>query len=406
MSDDDVRRNDQEAWEEKPSHVVHVEVKQANDNNHDASVALLEEHLEEERHEFPHPQQVQQLPPQPVNTPVAAEQPAPASSNKPNTPGVLILQWLTYAFWGWALIALYWLTALSVGFFIDKQTAGYENSYLYDSNDMLAYALAAVIVLFIISIICDAIYSRFEPRKKTGAATVIMIIHAVIFALCGIGSLITGVFAFVSTLVNGGGAGATTTMVAAGIMTVLYGATLLRTLHPAKIKRVTQLYWAVMIVSALVISSLGIIGPVAYAQNTKDDRLLESGLPDVAYAVNDYADRRSELPTSLDNLDFQDYQEDAAKIVEAGLVTYIPKEQLNDADTKRLSGNSYSVTDLSLGESKDPVFHYQLCVTYDDKKRGTSYGGASYNNDYEVTPDTNRHDAGKVCYDLQTDYIY
>ena len=100
---------------------------------------------------------------------------APAQKvTSPNTAGVLVLQWLTYAFWGWTLVALYWLTSLCVQYFISdsSQADSYSSTY---SNDMLAYSLAAVVVLFIISIICDFVYSKFEPQHKSGAAMVIMI---------------------------------------------------------------------------------------------------------------------------------------------------------------------------------------------------------------------------------------
>ena len=45
------------------------------------------------------------------------------------------------------------------------------------------YAVAAVLVLLPVSFITDFFYSKREPGKKTGAATIVMVIHAVLYAL-------------------------------------------------------------------------------------------------------------------------------------------------------------------------------------------------------------------------------
>jgi len=345
-----------------------------------------------------------------------------------NTPGVLILQWLTYAFWGWTLVALSWLTVLSVDYFVSQENrSDYDYSSSLGSNTFLAYALAAVIVLFLVSIVCDIVYSKFEPRRKTGAATVIMVIHAVIFALCGIGALIAGVFAFVNMLVSGDdNSSAVTAMVTAGIMTVLYGLTLLRTLHIEKIKRATQLYWVVMVLATLSIIVLGIVGPIAYTQRMKNDRAVEEGLPDIAYAINEYAQDKNQLPTSLNDAELQQsyYFESSnvKQIINKGLVKYTPKEQLNDMTTSTPNTDDDGVSIYTPNRVKtakvNPVYHYQLCTTYDFKDTGSGY---NYDDDYsyddssiwrsgtpkyDTTLSTAGHPAGKVCYDLQTQYAY
>ena len=355
----------------------------------------------------------QSVAPAPAQQPVQAIAEAaigqkPAS---PNTPGVLILQWLTYAFWGWTLVALYWLTSLSVQYFVSdsRDSDSYSTSYL---NDMLAYSLAAVVVLFAISIICDIVYSRFEPRRKSGAAMVIMIIHAVIFALCSIGSLIAAVFAVVNMLISGGNEGASTILITAGIMTLLYAATLVRTLHPEKVKNVTKLFWFVMLSATVLIGGLGIFGPVADAQRTKDDRAIETALPNIAAAVNDYTDEQGKLPSSLKNSKLLqsysiDSDEDAKRLIEDELVTYVAKERLVKPVDDSLDSSGVSIQSYQLGENK-AVYHYQLCVTYDAEKNGR-YDYDSLDSrlqKYETRPDTSNHSAGEVCYDLQTDYTY
>lgn len=342
------------------------------------------------------------------STPLAlTKQDAPSINKAANTPGVLILQWLTYAFWGWTLIALYWLTALAVQYFIQSPSSsdsyGYSASYIGDS---LAYSLAAVIVLFIISIICDIFYSRSEPARKTGAAMVIMIIHAVIFALCGIGSLIVAVFAIVNMLISGGGEAAVTTLITAASMSLLYAATLVRVLNPQKIKHITKIYWAVMIVATIVIASLGIIGPAAYTQRTKADTALESAVSDVADAVNDYTTKNEKLPASLKNSEIMSSyyvnSEDTKSLIEKGLVKYTPGEEVTSTTDRMTEPSLYENT-------RAPIYHYKLCVTYDNEKKATYAADIHYpdsNQKYDIRPDTSSHAAGEVCYDLQTDYTY
>lgn len=336
-----------------------------------------------------------------------------------NTQGLVILQWLTYAFWGWTLVALYWLTAVGVQYFVQKSaSSGYYDT---SSSDMLAYPMAAVLVLFTISIICDVIYSRFEPTRKTGVAMVIMVIHAVIFALCSIGSLIVAVFAVVNMLISGSSEGATVTLITAGIMTLLYAVTLLRTLRPAGIVHLRKIYWTGMLIAVLVISSLGIFGPIAYAQRTKNDRLVRSGLSNIASAVNEYAQEKKKLPASLDEPALAQYfssysAEDVERIIDAELVTYVPKEQLNTTKStpanelqRILEGAAVTSKDSKMSRNQDPVFHYQLCAIYDEKSDNRDrYGIRDIPTDgeYPVYPDTDYHEAGKVCYDLQTDYLY
>lgn len=357
-----------------------------------------------------------------VSSPVSVPPSTPASSGVPhldkptvNSPGVLILQWLTYAFWGWTLIALYWLTGLSISYFFERESRT-SDSYGADSfNEMLAYAIAGVVVLFVISMICDVIYSRFEPKRKTGAATVIMVIHAVIFALCGIGSLIVGVFAFVNMLISTGTEGSPiTVMTTAAVMVLLYGLTLVRTLRPEMVKHVTKLYWIAMLVASVVISGLGIFGPIAAAQRTKDDRAIESQLPSIARGINKYTRDQGELPKSLNDpvLQRSSYlrSQKTLRLIEDDKVRYVPKDKIVRA--------APTTADRTTVE-RDPVYHYQLCVEYDTDKTSSSYSDYSdysdYSEDsytqtrsqkYDTTPDTSDHAAGDVCYDLQTGYVY
>lgn len=315
-----------------------------------------------------------------------------------NSPGLLVLQWLTYAFWGWTILALAWLTAISVGFFLNPSSSEY-----YEST-MTSYALAAVIVLFLISLICDIFYSRREPLEKHGAATLIMIIHAVIFALFGIGSLIVAVFAIVRLLIGDGDgsaygdSGAVTTLITGLVIALVYGATLLRTLRPFKLSRSALLYWLFMGFITIAITALGVAGPTWNARLTRDDRLIERGLPQLSEVIRNHTAKAGELPRSLDDVR-DESSEEARTLIDRDLVEYKPgdKVEINAQDALLAPERPIVAPD-------ETGYRYTLCVTYKAKKGNGTYP-ASYRMD-NVSPDTYAHDAGRVCYDLQTSYGY
>ena len=67
---------------------------------------------------------------------------------KINTPGIIILQWLTYAFWGWFVLATSLLAVTVLSHFI---------AHTNDSN-FTPYAIAAVLVLLPLSFVCNFFY--------------------------------------------------------------------------------------------------------------------------------------------------------------------------------------------------------------------------------------------------------
>lgn len=330
----------------------------------------------------------------------------PVSTAKPvatsSSPGVLVLQWLTYAFWGWTALALIWLTSQSVSFFLDSEAdRGYQ-------NESISYALAAVIVLFVISFICDLIYAKREPLHKQGAAMVIMIIHAVIFALFAIGSLIAAVFAVVNLLIGsdtGGNEGPLTVLITGLIMAVVYGATLLRTLRPFKLKRVTLVYGLFMAIVSVAVTSLAIAGPALHAAQTRDDRLIERGLPLLSETIRSHAAKSEALPESLSAIR-EEATGDARMLIDRNLVEYTPGKKSNAADLSLAQPDPSELKPIVPGPQPD-VFNYQLCVTYTAKKGS---GGSTepqplyYKMDGDISPDTYSHPAGRVCYKLVTDY--
>src|ERR1035438_3396173 len=139
-----------------------------------------------------------------------------------SNPGLIVLQWLTYAFWGWTIVAMSILTVTVFAYYIGGANDG----------SFIPYTVAATWVLLPISVICDFFYSKQEPQKKTRAASIVMIIHSVLFALLGIGAFITIVVCLVELFTSNSGSSYThVVLYSAMIVTVLYLAVFLRTLN-------------------------------------------------------------------------------------------------------------------------------------------------------------------------------
>jgi hypothetical protein len=343
----------------------------------------------------------------PVEAPHVSETPIEQSVAKVN-PGMLVLQWLVYAFWGWTVLAVSWLAAMVVTFLFDVDGIG-------DAlGEPVAYALASTLVLFGISLASDIFYSKREPLHKTGATTVIMVIHAVLFALFGIGWLIAAVFGGVQLLIGEADStnDALSLIVTAILVCVVYGVTLLRTLRPVAHTVLPRLYWIFMgiVVTALLIAAA--VGPAARVRLAKADEQLEQGLPTLSAAINTYTTKEDKLPTSLDNVK-SDLRGDARAIVDANKVKYTPKEKLVDTSVgarETVLDDDRSVGIAPIIQDGNSIYHYELCVTYatesDYYKDGGDIRPAIGREGYDTSPDTYSHPDGEVCYDLQTGYGY
>lgn len=318
----------------------------------------------------------------PVATPAAAT----PSTPHVNTPGVVVLQWLTYAFWGWLILGLIWLVSVIL-----------LNAILKTSvSEVVPYAVAVTIILLPIAFVTDLMYRKHEPVKKTGAAMVIMVIHAVIFALLGIGALIIAAFVGLNAAINIG-ENINTQMV--GLFTalaaaVLYVAAFARTLNPFKSKMPVMMYGISMLVVSLMLLIAAIAGPIVQSVVGRNDKLIEQNLTSVQRAVSDYIDDKKALPKSLD--DVQVSTKGGKDLVSKNLVEYIPGTTKNTASRT--------------GTSTTTTYQYELCVTYAAASSSNRY---SYNDSYSQNDSytsylyTNSHDAGRVCYKLKdTTYDY
>lgn len=311
-----------------------------------------------------------------VKTPKAPGDLTPRTS----TAGTLVLQWLTYAFWGWFTGALVWL----IGTIFMHSIVGAA------VNETIPYAIAATIVLFPLAFVCDLFYRKHEPLRKAGAAMVIMLIHAVIFALLAIGALITAVFTGLNALLNETGDSSNTTSVVvytAASAAVLFGVAFLRTLNPFKQKLGATIYAWGMLGLTIILLVVSFVGPVAKTVNTRDDRALEEAVTLVNYGVQNYVYKNGALPENLKQINVE--SEVAKTAIESGDIEYIPEE---------------IVESLSYPSTKNA--HYQLCVTYDQAVSDDGYKDPNGDwdsepgSDYKSYPRTVPRDAGRTCYKL------
>lgn len=287
----------------------------------------------------------------------------------------VILQWLTYAFWGWLIVALIWLTAII-----------FFNVILDDpSTEAIPYAVASTIILLPIALTCDFLYRRREPVKKVGAAMVVMVVHAVLFALLGIAALILATFMAVSFAVDGSiSDGRQVTLYTALFASIVYGATFLRTLNPFQGKKLSFIFTIAMIATTALLLTLSIVGPLVRSIATRDDRLIERGLPSINDAVASHINDARALPDSLNDINILD--EDGRALLEQNKVEYVAVGEVKQSE--------------SLSSS---TLRYQLCVTYKEARRDNYPSTRSENNDDYVSSylSTYSHGAGRTCYKLQ-----
>ncbi|MEP6710544.1 MAG: hypothetical protein ABJA64_02400 [Candidatus Saccharibacteria bacterium] len=299
------------------------------------------------------------------------------SGKSSSSAGIIVLQWLSYAFWGWLIAALIWLVSITLTNAIAGGTI----------DGVIPYAMASAIVLLPIAFVTDLFYRKHEPRKKEGAATVIMVIHAVLFALIGIGSLIVTVFIGLSMLIGSGGSNdlQTISLLVMLFAAVMYGLVFVRIINPFKTSKAAAFYGFGMLILTTVLLILGTAGPMVKSISLRDDRRIEKSLPDVENAVSNYIQQNKKLPDDLNSLEYS--RSDAKALVSDGLVTYKKEIKVSDDST---SLRSYNKTE----------FRYQLCVTYNQKSSKSSY--SSYNSsDYRTSVSTYGHGAGEVCYKLE-----
>ncbi len=362
----------------------------------------------------------------------AASPPAPSQpeqKSQGSSGGVLVLQWLTYAFWFWCGISVSWLAGVVINFFV----AG--NSGSYEWGSVLAYPLASVVIMLGIALVTDFFYAKHEPVKKLGGANVIMLLHVVPFVLIAIGALVTIVFALLNMLLNSDPIASTDgplqVMLVALVVAVLLGLAATRAFFGSK-PRVRLLARAAFMVVAVGFIVAGVAGPALEAVRTKDDRLIEQALPSLSSDIRNYVSENNKLPASLSDVTYGESSYSASavqKLIDSKLVTY-------KANTLPSSNSSYDPSDIrtqlcvdsptagvcspdsSTDSSSTKRFYYQLCTSYKTERKdrynysernvytkGDSVGTAlDYR--YNYVSSISAHPAGDVCYNLYADSGY
>ena len=360
----------------------------------------------------------------------AASPPAPSQpeqKSQGSSGGVLVLQWLTYAFWFWCGISVSWLAGVVINFFVAGNTGSYE------WGSVLAYPLASVVIMLGIALVTDFFYAKHEPAKKLGGANVIMLLHVVPFVLIAIGALVTIVFALLNMLLNSDPIASTDgplqVMLVALVVAVLLGLAATRAFFGSK-PRVRLLARAAFIVVAVGFIVAGVAGPALEAVRTKDDRLIEQALPSLSSDIRDYVNEHNKLPAALSDVTYDESSYSAGavqKLIDSKLVTY-------KANTLPSSNSSYSPSDIRTQLCMDgPTagvcspdstnadtkrFYYQLCTTYKaEKKDRYNYSernaytkgdsvGTALDYRYNYVSSISAHPAGDVCYNLYADSGY
>lgn len=333
--------------------------------------------------EVPAAQNYSQMPPQPT-----VQQFQPVGVQTQTNPGHIVLQWLTYALWGWTVLATSLLVVTVISNLLNDT----------DSGSFTTYGIAAVLVLLPFSVIADVLYSRVEQTKKQGPASIVMVIHAVIFGLFGIGSLIAAVISLVILATSGGDNSASVTALLSSIIIfILYVATFIRTLNLPKLAFAKRLYIIFMVAVIGLISVLGIVGPVAKERSTRNDRLITDNVSSVTEAINGYSRKENKLPTTLSDLDVTN---NAKALVDSGLLSYTPNIQPPKIDPiDQIS----PVDGISKFPGDDTPLYYEICATFKEKSRN-SYSSSNYdsNQEYSSYLYIDNHPAGKTCYKLST----
>ena len=353
----------------------------------------------------------------PVEPVAASVSPAPSLQPEPKAQsgGVLVLQWLTYAFWFWFAMSLTWLAGVVINFFV----AGSASSGEWGGT--LAYPLASVIIMLIIALVTDFFYGRHEPAKKVGGANVIMLLHVVPFVLFAIGALVTIVFAALNMTLNSSPFASTDgplqVMLVALVSVVLLGLAATRAFFGSKprVRLVTRVAF-VMVALGFIVA--GVAGPAVEAVRTKNDRLIERALPLLASDIREYASMNDRLPDALKDVTHSSsYDADVVQLaIDSGLVTYKPNTVPADdgssytpEDDSYSSGSSYSLS------NNVKRFYYQLCTTYSAEKKsrynydnGATYttksdAGVAADYRYSGVSSISSHPAGNVCYNLYAD---
>lgn len=184
------------------------------------------------------PTSITALPPQPMVTSqdvsgtIVPQQPA-SELNNSHSAGVFILQWVTYALWGWTLLVLSWVIFALVLSMLNESRIG----------EFILYPISALVILLPASVVADSFYSTKEPKTKKGGALAIMVIHVVIYVLFMIGFLIAAMLSIVNmamSVSSGDSNDALGYLISSLLVSACYAMLIVRTLRPQTFRRMHE----------------------------------------------------------------------------------------------------------------------------------------------------------------------
>lgn len=330
-----------------------------------------------------------------------------AQTVHPTSPLTIILQWLTYAFWGWTAIAAAYLAAVIASYSLDT-------IWVTDSIEPIAYGIAATLILLPFSVVCDWLYSKREEAVKHGIASVVLIIHTVLYSLVAIGALIATAFSIVGLLLStGDNTTSIVSIVVSVTLVILFTELIVRMLRPLLFKKsrfVFRLFMTLLIVAGLV---WGAVGPVRQAIITKDDRAVRDGITNLSYAITQYVSTNDKLPedakaaaTDSAYLGFiypSVSSDSLVNLIDRKLITYTP-------NTKPVKEEDSSDATIDY-KASTRTYYYELCgvFAHDLKERSwysPVYSGATRDSEgYSMYIDeASAITAGTKCYKLSASY--
>lgn len=153
--------------------------------------------------------------------------------NNSHSAGVFILQWVTYALWGWTLLVLSWVIFALVLSILNESSIG----------ELILYPISALVILLPASIVADSFYGKKEPKTKKGGALAIMVIHVVIYVLFMIGFLIAAMFSIVNmamSVSSGDSNDALGYLISSLLVSACYALLIVRTLRPQTFRKLHE----------------------------------------------------------------------------------------------------------------------------------------------------------------------
>ena len=269
--------------------------------------------------------------------------------------------------------------------------------YLFDkmpiSYSSAAYAVSGVAILLILVSISEKFYSKKEDvsQPKTGLASFISVATAVISAIGVAIGLLIAVASFINLfLILGDEIDSWTALLSSLSAVIIYSMLIFRTILPRKSRLGRQVSQGALMGLSLLILIMGMAGPLYREFLLRHDRLIESGLAEVQYAIERYTTSNRKLPASLNDIrHFVVNSPQGTRVIDQNLISY-------DPNTKPQ-------------QDGDLVF-YQLCTTYEFD--GRDYNPASSTADeksqkddsslkdsgYSSYVDYRDHPKGKICY--------